>query len=320
MATSGTVGQTTINTATVIEHALRRCGLNPIIQTPESIDIAKECLYLLLTHYANRGLNLWCVERDLIGYRQGQKEYSLPTGTCDVLNQMDCTPSNIPATRSGSKLIFDDFDTVIRLGVRYSVLPASDYPIEVSQEDVLWVNVGSIDHTQVIDTNVVYWYELDVATYGKYIRVNGASVQTMYASNRTTEIPITPTNRDTYQSFPNKDFQSSQVTSSYFNKTLSPSLTLWPVPDSTTKYMAVVVHRQIQDVGTLTQQLAIPQRWFEATTIQLAIRLALELPGVDPGRVKLLLELGEKYQIEAEDEETDSAPITLRPNISPYTR
>jgi hypothetical protein len=315
MSTSGTVGLTVINTASVIEHALRRCGLNPNIQTAETVTISRECLYLLLTHYANKGLNLWCISRELIGYVPGQRDYLLPVGTNDVLNQLHCTPSLISGTLAGNTYTFDSSSTCVRVGIKFSVLPVADFTIAFDGGTLV-----SVDYTFVTSIGVVYWYSFDPSVTATFISVSSGTVSAIYCANKVTEIPITPINRDTYQDFPNKDFQSGQVTSSYFNKTLNPSLTFWPVPDGEIKHAAVVVHRQIQDVGTLTQQLAIPQRWFEATIIQLAFRLALELPGVDSGRVTLLSQLADRFQIEAENEETDSAPIYLQPNIRGYTR
>jgi len=76
MATSGTVGQTVISTAKVIEHAVRRCGLLASQQTPEVVYVAKDCLFLLLMHYANTSLNLWCVERKLVGLQEGRRALS----------------------------------------------------------------------------------------------------------------------------------------------------------------------------------------------------------------------------------------------------
>ena len=86
MATSGTVAQTVISTAKVLEHALRRAGVTASAQTPDVVDVAKECLYLLLSHYANTSLNLWCIEKVLVPLTEGKAEYSLPRGTNDVLN------------------------------------------------------------------------------------------------------------------------------------------------------------------------------------------------------------------------------------------
>ena len=70
----------------------------------------------------------------------------------------------------------------------------------------------------------------------------------------------------------------------------------------------------------MTQTLAIPNRWFEATIIQLAFRLSMELPGIDAERIKMLLDLSEKFKIESTEGETDSAPISISPGISVYTR
>ena len=54
--TSGTVGNTVIDTAAVLEHAFRRVKVHPSQQTPETVQIAKENLYLLLLNMATVGL------------------------------------------------------------------------------------------------------------------------------------------------------------------------------------------------------------------------------------------------------------------------
>ena len=74
------------------------------------------------------------------------------------------------------------------------------------------------------------------------------------------------------------------------------------------------------DVGALSGQLEIPQRWFEATVMMLAHRMALELPGVDLPRIQYLEGQAEKYLNQVEQEERDKSPIYFAPNISVYTR
>jgi hypothetical protein len=46
----------------------------------------------------------------------------------------------------------------------------------------------------------------------------------------------------------------------------------------------------------------------------------MELPGVEPGRVQAVTQMSEKYQFEAEQEETDHAPIYITPKIRGYTK
>jgi len=69
----------------------------------------------------------------------------------------------------------------------------------------------------------------------------------------------------------------------------------------------------------LTNELQIPQRWYEAVVFMLAHRMSLELPLVAMDRVSYLEKMAEKYLFEAEQEERDKSPIYLAPNISVYT-
>jgi hypothetical protein len=84
--------------------------------------------------------------------------------------------------------------------------------------------------------------------------------------------------------------------------------------------MTVWYQRQIMDVGALTDELEVPQRWYEAVVFMLAHRMSLELPQVGMDRVGYLEKMADRYYSEAEAEERDKSPIYLAPNISVYTR
>ena len=70
----------------------------------------------------------------------------------------------------------------------------------------------------------------------------------------------------------------------------------------------------------LTDELEIPQRWYEAIVFMLSHRMSLELPNVDVARIQYLEGQAEKYWLMAEQEERDKSPIYFAPNISVYTR
>jgi len=93
MATSGTIATTVIKTSQLIEKALRRCGINPASATVETLDTAREDLFMLMMSLSNRGLNLWCIDQQIIPLVAGQATYVLPDGTLDVLNALIQTPS-----------------------------------------------------------------------------------------------------------------------------------------------------------------------------------------------------------------------------------
>jgi hypothetical protein len=95
---------------------------------------------------------------------------------------------------------------------------------------------------------------------------------------------------------------------------------LWPVPNSIQPQLELWLHRQIQDVGELSGEIEIPQRWYLAIQNMLAHQMAMELPSVDPARITYCEQQAEKYWLQAEQEERDKSPIYFAPNISPYTR
>jgi len=98
MATSGTVGNTVINTAKLLEKAIRRCGLSPQALTPETVETAREDLFMLLLSLSNRGLNLWCIDKKLLALNVGQGTYTLPVGTQSILNAMISTHTRVTGT------------------------------------------------------------------------------------------------------------------------------------------------------------------------------------------------------------------------------
>jgi hypothetical protein len=74
------------------------------------------------------------------------------------------------------------------------------------------------------------------------------------------------------------------------------------------------------DVGQLSGELEIPQRWYLAVQNMLAHQMAMELPGVPMDRIQYLEVQAEKYLMLAEQEERDKSPVYFAPNIGVYTR
>lgn len=129
---------------------------------------------------------------------------------------------------------------------------------------------------------------------------------------------IMPISRTEYASYPNKA-QQGFPTSYWFDRLVSPKITLWPVPDGSSatvlKYYRV---RQIQDANLQNGENAeIPYRWLEAFADGLAYRLArIWQPQM---AVALKGQADESYQIAAvQDVETVNTYIS--PMISSYFR
>jgi hypothetical protein len=127
-------------------------------------------------------------------------------------------------------------------------------------------------------------------------------------------------NRDDYTNLPNKNFTANQPYQFWFNRTIpQPEIYLWPTPNDPFIQMTVWYSKQIMDVGDLTDELQIPQRWYLATVAMLSHQLSLELPQVPLDRVQYLEAQATKYLNEVEQEERDRSPIYFAVNLVPYT-
>jgi len=97
---------------------------------------------------------------------------------------------------------------------------------------------------------------------------------------------------------------------------------IWPVPSEayTIAQVTTYIKRYIMDVGSLTQEIEVPQRWFNAIVYLLAAALAEELPTVDPTLIQILDQKAMRALNQAEMEERDNSPIYFTPSIGVYTR
>lgn len=83
MATSGS-RDFNIDFAEVIEEAYERCGLE--VRTGYDAKTARRSLNLMFAEWANRGLNLWTVEQDVLTLTQGQSQETLGEDVVDILD------------------------------------------------------------------------------------------------------------------------------------------------------------------------------------------------------------------------------------------
>ena len=325
MATSGTVATTTLDTAVLIDHAVRRCGLASSSQTPETVEIAKQNLYLLLLNLANRGLNLWCVENELYGLSTAQREYALNPGTLRLLNVIYSQNSRVTGTDTvAANSVTTDLAVATKV-VRYGFKPTASFTDAVtfsySTDGVTFTIAQSLASQDWVGGSW-YWFDLDPTLEYQYFQVASATNFTLdefYLCNTYTDSTMTQFNRDEWTQQSNKFNAGRPSTNYYFDKTVSPTISLWPAPNNDYDVVNMWRHRFVQDVGSLTQQVEVPQQWMEAIVWQLAARLAYELPGVDQGRRTEVVQASERFLADAELSETDGAPIYMFSNVDVYT-
>ena len=329
MSTSGTIGATTIATAKILEHSLRRCGVSPTAQTPEIVTIAQENLFFLLLSLASRGINLWAVDKRIMEAVVGKITYTLPTGTLEILNATYSTATYVTGTdvsaATNYKVTLTTATAVVRAGVTFSVLPTTGYALQYSSDGTTWSTATSVAVGDLPAVNETQWWDMNVSGSYAYYRVYAAAGLTateLLLCNTVTDLSMAQLNRDSYTSLPNKYSPGSPAVNYYFEKLISPQISLWPVPNVADNQFCIWRHRQIEDIGTLTQELAIPNRWLEAIIWQCALRLCFELPVgvVTPERIQMVKDMTAGMLGEVEGDEQDGAPIYYQPNIGVYTK
>jgi hypothetical protein len=356
MAYSGTVGQTVINVQTIIDHAVRRCGKLAEEITSEQQITARESLFFMLSNLANRGIQYWTISKKVFGLKPDQYIYKMPDGLIDVQNVLYRTMNRPTPNGTGGYLAssgvianaFDnDVDTICQqtspngyIGIDYGmqnpiyagsigILPGVSGSfhilLEYSTDGVTWSLLQDCGVTTWVNDEWL-WYDIDPGQNVQFYRMretggNTLAVREFYVGNNSREIMMARLNRDDYTNLPNKNFTANQPYQFWFDRTIpQATIYLWPTPSDPFIQMTVWYSRQIMDVGDLTNELEIPQRWFEAVVFNLAHRLALELPAIAADRIAYLEKMANDYLYQAEQEERDKSPIYWAPNISVYTR
>jgi hypothetical protein len=357
MAYSGTVGQTVITVQQLIDHGARRCGKLAEELAVEQVQSAKESLFILLSNLANIGINYWAINKTVIGLNADQYIYTLPEGSVDALNVLYRTmdrPSGSYTSSAGGTVanVYDgDVQTYCQqsstngnIMVTYGTndpqyigsigfLPyisgggsaTWNYTLQYSIDGSTWNTLATGTNVSVTNNKWV-WTDIDPGQNVQYYRMQATSGTTLalrelYFGNNSRELQMARLNRDDYTNLPNKNFTANQPFQFWFDRTIpQPTMYLWPVPSSPFVQMTVWYSRQIMDVGALSGQLEIPQRWYEAILMTLAHRMSLELPAVPVDRIQYLEAQSEKYLNMAEQEERDKSPIYYAPNISVYSR
>jgi hypothetical protein len=327
MAYTNTVSQTTFDTRRVIEHAARRCKMPAQSLSAEHVSIANDNLYLLLSDLANRGLQLWALQKIIYPLYEGATQIITDAGTVDILNSNLRTLQQVTGAEYSDattyEVTFDSATTVTTVGIKWS---AASAPISLQRSDdgVAWTTVQTEAPSALAGQWT--WYDLSTFVASGYFRVVATSgtldFETIYLGNTPTEIPLARLNRDDYTNLPNKAFTSNRPLQFWLDRqALSPVMNLWPVPNGQAELSQVVVwcQRHVMDVGSMTQEIEVPQRWYEAIVSMLAAKLAAEYIEVDAAMVPMLDQKAERALYIAQQEERDNSPMMIAPNISMYT-
>lgn len=356
MATSGTVGQTIFLNQQVIDHAFRRCKMVEQEITGEHLQVALECLWLFCMSLVNKGIKLWNIDRIILPIYAGEFTVPLPLGTEEILDINLRTQNRLSSgTATASEGVADNaFDSDLSTACTQtlaagniqlelstataattfgilvnSLLSGStwDFIIQGSNDGITYTDL--ITQTgQVVVAGEWVWYDIQNANaFDRYrLLATGTTILDVIEfaiQNAPQEIPFYHTlNRTDYSNLPDKTSPGRPTQLWYDRQRTIPELEIWPSPEEQFTFAQITgyVHGQIQDVGSMTDELEVPDRWYMAIESNLAKQLARKIKEVK-------IELIPQIDIDARDAlndawtgEGDGSDTFLRPNISPYTR
>jgi hypothetical protein len=359
MSYSGTTNQTKINIDQLISYAYRDAGKTAEEITPEYIDAGKQALYYILQNLSNRGVNLWLLENKVIGAPTNAQWVSLPESTIDVreANWVYITnPSYsglLPASNPNVINLFDqDANDTLDLfatttlvdnyfGAAYSNQTRLFYvgfnaycpgttatytlDFEVSNDGTNWTVWESFPSTTLADREWAY-FSINATQPFNYFRLKNRntlatfSLRAIQFAQSQQVIPLARLNRDDYWNLPNKQFPSQRTLQYWYDRLIEPRMYLWPVPNNNYQVFQLIIETQMPDVGSLTNELYLPNRWIGSIQASLSHKLAIQLPEIDLQRIGYLEQQAVKLEYDAAQEERDKSPIYFQPNYSYYTR
>jgi len=171
----------------------------------------------------------------------------------------------------------------------------------------LWT-VDLVEETLVAGTAI---YDVDAST----VMILDAYIRTGTGDSQVDRI-IWPISRTEYASMPNKELEAPP-TVFWFNRQLSPTITLWQTPDDQTDYTLRYYRcTVIQDINLANgEQVAIPQRWLDAFVWGLAARLAVSYA---PDRAQALDQKAMQALTKAQEQDTEWVSTYIIPAVGGY--
>lgn len=116
----------------------------------------------------------------------------------------------------------------------------------------------------------------------------------------------------TYSSIPTKTSQGRPV-QVLVNRTITPSVTVWPVPDQSSKYTLIYWRmRRVQDAGNGVNTMDVPFRFIPCMVAGLAYYVAMKVPGGIDRLPILKQQYDEAWQLAA-DEDREKASVRFVP-------
>lgn len=306
MATSG-LSAFNLDLNDIVEEAFERAGGE--LRTGYDLRTARRSLNLLFADWANRGVNMWTFEQNVITLTQGQPTYALPDDTVDLLDHVIRTNANVPNNQA---------DLTI---TRISVSTYATIPNKLIQGRPIQVWVQRLTGNQSLLTGTVFTTTSATATSipisslagvpnAGFVRIGTELIAFNEVQPAEGGNPAYLLNCNRGQDGTTAAQHNSGSPISLVQKQ---SITVWPTPDGANTYQFVYWRmRRIQDAGGGVNTMDVPFRFVPCLVAGLAYYIALKVPdGIN--RLGLLKEQYDEAWNLAANEDQDRAAVRFVP-------
>ena len=177
-----------------------------------------------------------------------------------------------------------------------------------------WANNGpnlwAVDLQSIVLTPGTLYYDLQPRTVSilqVYTRTTSGGINT--------DLMMSPISRAEYDALPNKAQEGQRPFQYYFERTITPRLYIWQVPQAAG--VTLFYHRmKIQeDAGDFTDSMDAPNRWMESIAAGLAAKLAVKFA---PDRLSFLQGLADSSYDRAAAEDREKVPLRITIDMQGY--
>jgi len=315
-----TTGVTTFNPNLneLVEEAYERCGRE--LRSGYDLRTARRSLNLLVTEWANQGINLWTMEQGSIPLYTDQITYPLPINTVDLVETI---------IRTGVDQNQTDIN-ISRISVStYSTIPnklATGRPIQIyidRQGGQTYTFTGTLAATINATVTTIPMSSLAGVPYAGYANIG---TETVYYYGTSTQAENVATGASAYATLNNVVRGQNNTTAASHScgdtvtNTKFPNVTVWPAPDQgsiSNPYYTLVYWRlrRMQDAGNGVNVEDIPFRFQEALVSGLAYKLSMKVEGALERMPMLKAQYDQAWEL-ASTEDREKAPIRFVPRQS----
>jgi len=302
----------------LVEEAYERCGRE--LRSGYDLRTARRSLNLLVTEWANQGINLWTVEQGAIPLYASQITYPLPINTVDLVE-------TIVRTGVGTNQV--DIN-ISRISVStYSTIPnklATGRPIQIyidRQGGQTYTFTGTLAASISSSATTIPVTSLNQVPYAGYANIGS---ETLYYYGTSTQAENVATGASAFATLnnvvrgQNNTTAASHSSGAAITNTKFPNVTVWPAPDQgsiTNPYYTLVYWRlrRLQDAGNGINVEDIPFRFQEAMVAGLAYKLSMKVEGGLERMAVLKAQYDQAWEL-ASTEDREKAPIRFVPRQS----